>query len=138
MSDSRNEPREPAPLTSSLDGLHYDRENRPFHRILILLTTFFLISFIWFTGLIIIIPVRHLTVPLVNDRREGMKEPTKGENERTERHTEVTCKRSVFLLLSHFVSLSLPTPYGHLLSLVTSVPSVPYGVYGVGRRDEPR
>lgn len=67
-----------------------------------------------------------------------MKEPTKGENERTERHTEVTCKRSVFLLLSHFVSLSLPTPYGHLLSLVTSVPSVPYGVYGVGRRDEPR
>ena len=57
VSDSRNEPREPAPLTSSLDGLHYDRENRPFHRILILLTTFFLISFIWFTGLIIIIPV---------------------------------------------------------------------------------
>lgn len=44
-------------FTSSLDGLHYDRENRPFHRILILLTTFFLISFIWFTGLIIIIPV---------------------------------------------------------------------------------
>lgn len=37
-----------------------------------------------------------------------MKEPTKGENERTERHTEVTWKRSVFLLLSHFVSLSLP------------------------------
>lgn len=50
----------------------------------------------------------RLTVPLVNDRREGMKEPTKGENERTERHTEVTWKRSVFLLLSHFVSLSLP------------------------------
>ena len=35
VSDSRNEPRKPAPLTSSLDGLHYDRDNRPSHSYLV-------------------------------------------------------------------------------------------------------
>lgn len=76
-------------------------------------------------------------------RREREPEGPGREEEKSTEGDEVIRTVSLILLSHHFTfitlrSLSLPTPYGHLLSLVTSVPSVPYGVYGVGRRDEPR